>query len=106
MTLRISAVLFLAALATGCAWENRPDGASANHTTIDGFYEDEGALASDPVYGIGTEAEVVEPLGGVGDIPESAANEAPVDLTQPAPTTGTVDATSEVEEALTPGTEQ
>ena len=102
MTLRISALLLLAALASGCTWEGRPDGASANHATIDGFYEDEGALASDPMYG--TQAEVVEPLDG--EIPAAAANEAPVDLTQPAPTTGTVDATSEVEEALTPGTEQ
>ena len=101
MTLRISAALLLAALATGCTWENRPDGAEANHTTIDGFYEDEGALASDPVYGIGTDAEVIEPIGGV-----DGPTEAPVDLSQPAPTTGTADATSEVEEALTPGTEQ
>ena len=101
MTLRISAVLLVAVLATGCAWENRPDGAQANHTTIDGFYEDEGALAADPVYGIGTDAEVIEPIGGVG-----GPADAPVDLSQPAPTTGTADATSEVEEALTPGTEQ
>ena len=101
MTLRISALLLLAALATGCTWEGRPDGASANHATIDGFYEDEGALATDPMYG--TQAEVIEPLDGEAS---AAANEAPVDLTQPAPTTGTLDATSEVEEALTPGTEQ
>ena len=104
MTLRISALLLVTALATGCTWEGRPDGASANHTTIDGFYEDEGALATDPMYG--TQAEVIEPLDGEGGVPAAAANEAPVDLTQPAPTTGTVDATSEVEEALTPGTEQ
>lgn len=108
MTLRLTPVLLLAALGgtlvTGCAWEGRPDGASANHTTIDGFYEDEGALAADPVYGIGTEAEVVEPLDASEAIRPGMA--APVDLSQPAPTGGTADATSEVEEALTPGTEQ
>ena len=102
MTLRISAALLLSVLATGCMWEGRPDGAAANHASIDGVYKDEGVLRTDPIYGV--EAEVIEPLDGESF--PAAANEAPVDLTQPAPTTGTADATSEVEEALTPGTEQ
>ncbi len=91
---RFFALLLLVAL-TGCQWEGRPDGAEANHSNEDGYTDD---ILGTPM---GTEAEVVEPLGGV---PTPGA--APVDLTQPAPTTGTADATSEVEEALTPGTER
>ena len=102
MTLRISAFLFLAVFAAGCTWEGRPDGAAANHTTLDGYYDDDGVTVAGPEFG--TQAEVIEPLDGESF--PAAANEAPVDLTQPAPTTGTADATSEVEEALTPGTEQ
>lgn len=98
-TRRVLALL-LAVTASGCAWDGRPDGAAANHSPLDGVYDNEGALTSDPVYG--ARAEIVEPLDGEAVMP----TEAPVDLTQPAPTTGTQDNTSEVEEALTPGTEQ
>ena len=94
MPLRVLALLALAAL-VGCQWEGRPDGASAVHSASDGYYEDEGMPQTTP---LGGEAEVVEPL--------DAAASPPVDLTQPPPTTGTEDGTSEVEEALTPGTEQ
>ncbi len=100
MSLRISAAVLLTVLATGCAWEGRPDGAAANHTPIDGIYNNEGIRTSDPAYDINREITV--PLDGVTSNPAAA----PVDLTQPAPTTGTADNTSEVEEALTPGTEQ
>ncbi len=99
MTPRISAALLLAALATGCTWEGRPDGASANHTTLDGYYDNGGVRELELSYEIATEP--IEPLDGA-----TSPSAAPVDLTQPAPTTGTADATSEVEEALTPGTEQ
>ena len=99
MPLRLSALLLVAVLA-GCTWEGRPDGASAVHTSSDGYYEDDGAPQTTP---LGT-GDVVEPLDA--SRPAPAATAAPVDLTQPPPTTGTADATSEVEEALTPGTEQ
>ena len=99
MRLRISAAVLLAVLVTGCAWEGRPDGAAANHSAPDGVYDNEGLRVSDPLYDVSDEITV--PLDGVGD-PAAA----PVDLSQPAPTTGTADNTSEVEEALTPGTEQ
>ena len=95
MPLRVSALLVLAAL-VGCQWEGRPDGAEAVHSASDGYYEVDGAPEATP---LGGDAEVVEPLGTGG-------SGAPVDLTQPPPTTGTEDATSEVEEALTPGTER
>ncbi|WP_420455000.1 hypothetical protein [Rubrivirga sp.] len=101
MPLRLSALLALVAL-VGCQWEGRPDGAEANHSASDGYYDADAAPQATPLGGgVGTEVEVVEPLGGV-----DAPGTAPVDLTQPPPTTGTADATSEVEEALTPGTEQ
>ena len=82
----------LALLATGCQWNGRPDGGSAVHT---GGVDQSNYDRTDDV-------EVVEPL----DAAPAAPGAAPVDLTQPPPTMGTDDATSEVEEALTPGTEQ
>ena len=100
MSLRISAAVLLAVLVTGCAWEGRPDGASGNHTPIDGTYDNEGIRTSDPVYDVSDEITV--PLDDAQITPSAA----PVDLTQPAPTTGTDDNTLEVEEALTSGTEQ
>jgi hypothetical protein len=97
--------LFLLALllaATGCTWDDRPDGADAVRTSSDGYFDAEGEPQSSPLGGIPTEVEVIEPL----DSDPATIDEAPVDLSQPAPTTGTADATSEVEEALTPGTER
>ncbi|PAP78216.1 hypothetical protein [Rubrivirga marina] len=102
MPLRFSALLALAVLA-GCTWEGRPDGAEAVHSASDGYYEDDGAPQTTP---LGGDAEVVEPLDAEVTAPLAPAPGAPVELTQPPPTTGTADATSEVEEALTPGTEQ
>ena len=101
MTTRLLSTALLALLVTGCTWEDRPDGAEAVRTTGDGFYESDAAPQSTPLSGIPTEVEVVEPLDGA-----ETPTDAPVDLSQPAPTTGTADNTSEVEEALTPGTEQ
>lgn len=98
MPVRLSALLLVVGLA-GCTWEDRPDGADAVHSASDGYYEAEGAPQTTPLGG-GGDAEIVEPLD------PAAADAPPVDLTQPAPTTGTADQTSEVEEALTPGTEQ
>ena len=98
MPLRTSAAVLLAVLATGCTWEGRPDGPAAMHTTSSDTYYNDGDRVSDPLY---DGDEITVPLEGVGD-PAGA----PVDLSQPAPTTGTFDTTSEVEEALTPGTEQ
>ena len=95
MSLRFSALIALTALA-GCTWEGRPDGAEAVHSASDGYYEDAGAPQATPLGG-GADA-MVEPLGDEVT--------PPVERTQPPPTTGTADATSEVEEALTPGTEQ
>lgn len=100
MSFRISAVLLLSVLASGCVWGDRPDGAAANHTPQGGVYNNGGTRTSDPLYDMNTEITV--PLDDAATSP----TQAPVDLTQPAPTTGTADATSEVEEALTPGTEQ
>ena len=99
MSLRISAAVLLAVLATGCTWEGRPDGAAANHSTPDGVFDNDGMRVSDPVYE--DSDEITIPLEG-----STNPAAAPVDLSQPAPTTGTDDNTSEVEEALTPGTEQ
>ncbi len=93
MPLRFSALLALALLA-GCTWEGRPDGASAVHSAGDGYYEADGAPQATP---LGGDAETIEPL--------DAEVTPPVERTQPSPTTGTADATSEVEEALTPGSE-
>ena len=105
MPLRLSALLALVAL-VGCQWEGRPDGAEANHATSDGYYDADVAPQATP---LGGRVEVVEPLGDVEVVEPvdgvAAPGAPPVDLTQPPPTTGTVDATSEVEEALTPGTE-
>lgn len=102
MPARFSALFLLVALA-GCQWEGRPDGAEAVHSTSDGYYGVEDAPQITPLGGRSDEAEVIEPLDpdAFGDY-----REAPVPLDQPAPTTGTADQTSEVEEALTPGTEQ
>ena len=91
--IRLSALVLVTVLA-GCQWEGRPDGGSAVHT---GGVDQMGDL--DPAL---REAEIIEPLDSEPIGPEA---QAPVDLTQPPPTTGTADNTSEVEEALTPGTE-
>ncbi|MDT0632197.1 hypothetical protein RQM47_09160 [Rubrivirga sp. S365] len=108
MTLRVlafAAALALPALA-GCTWEGRPDGAQAVHTPRGDYYGDvrrSNGVSDVPV----VDVPVVEP--GLGDeaLPSAAATaDAPVPLDQPAPTTGTADNTTEVEEALTPGTEQ
>ncbi len=93
--------LFLVLATTGCTWEGRPDGAEAVRTESGGYFDAEGQPQSSPLGGIPTEVEIIEPLDGT-----PTPTEAPVDLSQPAPTTGTADNTSEVEEALTPGTEQ
>jgi hypothetical protein len=102
MPLRFSALLALALLA-GCTWEGRPDGAEPVHTASDGYYDDQGAPQTTP---LGAGAETIEPLDDDVTAPLGPAPGPPVELTQPPPTTGTDDATSEVEEALTPGTEQ
>lgn len=96
--LRVLPFLGLLAL-TACTWEGRPDGAEAIHSSSDGYYETDAAPQSTPLGGVPTEVEIVEPI-------DTGASAAPVDLTQPPPTTGTDDTTSEVEEALTPGTER
>ena len=107
MPLRLSALVLLALVPfVGCTWEGRPDGAAAVHTSSDGYFDDEGAPTEPPLGGRGLEtapvdAELVEPLDG-----EPTPGAAPVPLDQPAPTSGTEDNTSPVEEALTPGTEQ
>ena len=98
--LRLSALALLATLA-GCQWEGRPDGAEAVRTAGDGFYESEYQPQVTPLGGSATDRDVAVPLDAT-----APAGGAPVDLSQPAPTGGTADATSEVEEALTPGTEQ
>ena len=97
MSLRISAALLLAALATGCTWVDRPDGAEANYSSPEDY--ESAAEGIQPIYGLNPDVTV--PLDENAVLP----SEAPVDLSQPAPTTGTADNTSEVEEALTPGTE-
>lgn len=104
MTLRalsFAAALALPALA-GCTWEGRPDGAQAVHTPRGEYYGD--IRRSNGVIDV----PVVDPgLGGDEALPSAEATaDAPVPLDQPAPTTGTADNTTEVEEALTPGTEQ
>ncbi|MGB3541408.1 hypothetical protein [Rubrivirga sp.] len=94
-------VLVLLLAATGCVWEGRPDGADAVRTASDGYFDADSEPQSSPLGGIPSEVEIVEPLEGVAPV-----TDAPVDLSQPPPTTGTADATTEVEEALTPGTER
>ena len=94
-------LLVLLLVATGCTWEGRPDGADAVRTASDGYFDEDAQPQSTPLGGIPTEVEVIEPLEGA-----PPATDAPVDLSQPAPTTGTADSTTEVEEALTPGTER
>ena len=94
--LPLGLLLALPLATAGCQWEGRPDGGAAAERTGD---VRQPAARLDPVPL--NEGPVVEPVEGV-DAPDAA----PVDLTQPPPTTGTADATSEVEEALTPGTEQ
>ncbi len=106
MPLRLSALLALVVL-VGCQWEGRPDGAEANHSSSGGYYD----VGAEPqLTPLGSSVEAIEPIGGDIEVVEpldgvAAPGAAPVDLTQPPPTTGTADATSEVEEALTPGTE-
>lgn len=98
-----SAALLLLALAplAACTWEGRPDGAEAVHTDGDRYFDDGNAVTHTPLGGTaGTlpdAAEVVEPL------PTGDPGAAPVPTDQPAPTTGTDDEVSAVEEALTPG---
>ena len=94
-------LLALLLVVTGCTWEGRPDGADAVRTQSGGYFDAEAEPQSSALGGIPTEVEVIEPLDGA-----PPASDAPVDLSQPAPTTGTADNTSEVEEALTPGTER
>ena len=97
-------------VAAGCTWEGRPDGADAVHTDSDGYYDDEyrdGGL--DGIEGVDAtlDVPVVDPVMGDEALSSGAATaDSPVPLDQPAPTTGTFDTTTEVEEALTPGTEQ
>ena len=113
MTLRalpLAAVLALPAFA-GCTWEGRPDGASAVHTDSDGYFDDEYGddAGLDGISGVDAtlDVPVVDPVMGDEALPSGAATaDSPVPLDQPAPTTGSADNTTEVEEALTPGTEQ
>ncbi len=107
MSLRLFAPLLLLALLAGCTWEGRPDGADAVHTASDGYFDD-GIDPTETPLGDGgiqplapVDAEIIEPPGDA-----SAPGAAPVPMGQPAPTSGTIDNTSEVEEALTPGSEQ
>ena len=99
MFARALTLVALSALAVGCTWEGRPDGPAVMHTTSSDTYYNEGDRVSDPLFD-GTR-DLTVPLNDEAALP----SEAPVDLTQPAPTMGTDDNTSEVEEALTPGTE-
>lgn len=110
MTLR-ALPLFALLLVTGCTWEGRPDGASAVHTDSDGYYEDEYGddAGLDGISGVDASLDVpvVDPMMGDEALPSGqATRDSPVPLDQPAPTTGTADNTTEVQEALTPGTEQ
>ncbi|WP_412062230.1 hypothetical protein [Rubrivirga sp. IMCC45206] len=103
MTLRLTALALVAGL-SGCMWEGRPDGAEAVHSASDGYYGEYGPQAT-PLGGDLVEAEVIEPLdGSAGTVGDGVA--APIPTPQPVPTTGPSDTTTEVEEALTPGTER
>ena len=107
--LRSAPLLALLVLA-GCTWEGRPDGADAVHTDSDGYFDDrydDGGL--DGIRGVDAtiDVPVVDPVMDGEALPSGAATQdAPVPLDQPVPTTGAADNTNEVEEALTPGTEQ
>ena len=115
MTLRalpLAAVLALLAFA-GCTWEGRPDGASAVHTDSDGYFDDEYSddAGLDGISGVDAtiDVPVIDPTMGDDEAAVASSQQArdsPVPLDQPAPTTGSADNTTEVEEALTPGTEQ
>ncbi|WP_412070188.1 hypothetical protein [Rubrivirga sp. IMCC43871] len=98
MILRLTALVLVAGLA-GCTWDDRPDGAEAVHSASDGYYGEYGPQAT-PLGGDLVDAEVIEPLDG------GAGVDAPIPTPQPVPTTGPSDTTTEVEEALTPGTER
>ena len=106
MLARLFPVLLAVVLFTGCTWEGRPDGASAVHTASDGYFDGQEDPVDTP---LGGRMDIVDPVDGeivepLGDVASPAAP--PVPTAQPAPTTGTDDNTSEVEEALTPGSEQ
>ena len=107
---RLAPLLALLVVA-GCTWEGRPDGADAVHTDSDGYFNDrvydDGGL--DGIRGVDAtlDVPVVEPVMGDEALPSGeATQDSPVPLDQPVPTTGSFDTTTEVEEALTPGTEQ
>lgn len=106
MSLRLSASILLLALVplVGCTWEGRPDGSAGVHSDSDGYFDDGVDPIETPLGGGPIVSDVEEPVEPLGD-DALAPTEAPVLLDQPAPTTGTDDNTSEVEEALTPGTE-
>lgn len=99
MMLRLLALVLVAGLA-GCAWESRPDGGEAVHSDAAsgeaGVYGPRAA----PLGGDLVDAEVIEPLDG------SVGADAPIPTPQPAPTTGPSDATPEVDEAPSPGTDR
>lgn len=103
-------LLFALALLAGCTWDERPDGADAVHTDSDGYFDEDVDPTETPLGGSGVElvepvdSEILEPVGDGAGAPAGVGG-APVPLDQPVPTTGTEDNTSEVEEALTPGTE-
>lgn len=102
MSLHRSALVLLAlAPLAACTWDDRPDGGDPLHRGEADFVRDIEGRRS-PADGV-----LLDPLGAPNDdqaLP--SVSEAPVPLPQPTPTTGPVDATSEVEEALTPGTER
>lgn len=97
---RLFAALLALGLLAGCTWDERPDGGDPLHRGDEDFYRtlDDQALERDYA-----EADPYDPYDREA-LP--TVSEAPVPLPQPVPTTGPADATSEIEEALTPGTER
>lgn len=100
MTPRLPAALLALGLLAGCTWDNRPDGGDPLHRGDEDFYR---TLESRELEVDNVEADPYDPYNREA-LP--SVDEAPVPLPQPVPTTGPADATSEIEEALTPGTER
>ena len=100
MTPRLLAAALALGLLAGCSWDDRPDGGDPLHQGEDDFARD---LDGRALQRDAAEADPFDPYDAEA-LP--SVSEAPVPLPQPVPTTGSADATSEIEEALTPGTER